>query len=105
MNYWQEFVAEVLGENDMPASEAQIIAIAEAFEGARQTEIEYSGISASTKPGAPQKSAEALRIERLEEAIRRLSARYGVGIDVNRMELSYYTPVGTSHVGTTTEAL
>lgn len=105
MNYWEDSLSEILDENGVTASRQQVVEIAKAIQGAREVEVEYSGIAEQTRPGKPQKSPETLRIERLEECVRRLGVRFGVGIDPSTMEISYYTPVGTSHVGTTRETL
>ena len=105
MNYWEDTLSEILDENGVTASRQQVVEIAKAIQGAREVEAEYSGIVEQTRPGKPQKSPEAIRIERLEECLRRLSARYGVGIDPNTMEVSFLTPVGTSHMGTHREPI
>lgn len=105
MTFWEDTLSEILDENGVTASRQQVVAIAKAIQGAASVEAEYTGIVEQTRPGAPQKSPEAQRIERLEECIRRLGARFGVGIDPNLMEINYYTPVGTSHWGTTRETL
>lgn len=105
MTYWEDTLSEIFDENGVTASRQQVEAIAKAIEGAREVEAECTGLIERTRPGSPQKSPEQLRIERLEDCIRRLSARFGVGIDPDRMELVYLTPVGTSHMGTTRETL
>ena len=105
MTYWEDTLSEILDENGVTASRQQVVEIAKAIQGAREVEAEYSGIVEQTRPGKPQKSPEQVRIERLEECIRRLGARFGVGIDPNQMEITYYTPVGTGHMGTARETL
>lgn len=105
LDYWEDMLSEILDENGVTASRQQVTAIAKVIEGAREVEAECTGVIERTRPGRPQKSPEAQKIERLEDCIRRLSARFGVGIDPDRMELVYLTPVGTSHMGTTRETL
>jgi 3-methyladenine DNA glycosylase Tag len=105
MTYWEDTLSEILDDHGIIASRQQVAAIAKDVAGAAEVETEYSGIAERTKPGSPQKSPERVRIDRLEDCIRRLSARFGIGIDPDSMEISYYTPVGTSHMGTTRETL
>jgi len=104
-DYWENALCEIFGDHGVTASTQQIAAIAKDVAGAAEVETEYSGIVEQTKPGRSQKSPERLRIDRLEDCIRRLSARYNIGIDPDSMEISYLTPVGTSHMGTHREAI
>lgn len=103
--YWTITIGEILAEESIACTSEQLERIGRALAGAASVETEYSGIAAQTKPGAPQKSPERQRIARLEECIQRLSRRFGVGIDPDRMEINYMTPVGTSHYGTHREDL
>lgn len=105
MSYWIDTLSEIFDEHGIAATTEQLAAVARDVAGAASVEIEYSGLPQRTRPGAPQKSPDTLRIERLEEAVRRLSWRLGVTTSVERMEISYLTPVGTSHYGTTREDL
>jgi len=103
--YWTESIAEILAEEGISLTQEQAVRIGKAVAGCASVEAEYSGIVASTAPGRPQKSEDQKRIERLEEIIRRLGVRFGVGVDVNAGEINYLSPVGTSHWGTTRERL
>lgn len=103
--YWAESVAQILCEEGINLTQEQATRVGKAFADCASVEVEYSGIAEQTRPGKPQKSPEQIRIARLEECIRRLSARYGVGINPDSMEISYLTPVGTSHMGTTQERI
>lgn len=90
-----------LNEEGIEATPAQIARMARRFELGMSVMEEATGLAAQTKPGATQKSAEQLRIEKLERIVLGLSKRLGVSVDEYSEEIVYYTPVGTSHVGTT----
>lgn len=90
-----------LSEEGIEATPAQIARMARRFQLGMTVMDEATGIAAQTKPGTPRKSPEAIRIERLLEIIDRLARRLNVGVDERAMEIVYYTPVGTAHVGTT----
>lgn len=92
-----------LSEEGIVATPEQITRMARRFELGMTVMEEATGIVEQTKAGAPKKSPEAVRIERLLEIINRLCGRLGrdVSVDESAMELVYYTPVGTSHMGTT----
>jgi hypothetical protein len=103
--YWTMAIPEILAEEGIEITAEQAVSLGKAIAGCASVEAEYSGVVERTKPGKPQKSEERQRIERLEEIIRRLGVRFGVGIDVNAGEINYLTPVGASHWGTHRETL
>lgn len=90
-----------LSEEGIAATPEQIARMAKRFELGLSVMDEATGVIEQTKAGAPKKTPEQLRIERLEYAVERLAARLGVSCDVDAREIVFYTPVGTSHVGTT----
>lgn len=90
-----------LDEEGITATPEQIARMARRFELGMTVMEESTGIAAQTKLGKPQKSPEEIRIKRLLEIIDRLARRLGVSVDERMMEIVYYTPVGTSHMGTT----
>lgn len=89
-----------LSEEGIEATPEQIARMARRFELGMQVMEESTGIVAQTKSGAPQKSPEQLRIEKLERIVLALSRRLGVSVDEHTEEMIFYTPVGTSHMGT-----
>ena len=103
--YWTQVIEEILSEEGINVTGEQASRIGKAVAGCATVEAECSGIVEQTRPGSTQKSPDKLRIERLEEIIERLGRRFGVGVDPNTAEISYLTPVGASHWGTTRERL
>lgn len=92
-----------LSEEGIAATPEQIARMARRFELGMTVMEEATGIVEQTRAGAPKKSPEAIRIERLLEIIARLCARLGreVSVDEDAMEIVYLSPVGTAHMGTT----
>jgi hypothetical protein len=90
-----------LNEEGIAATPEQIARMAHRFHLGMSVMDEATGVIEQTKSGAPQKSPEQLRIEKLERIVLGLSRRLGVSVDERTEEMIFYTPVGTSHVGTT----
>jgi hypothetical protein len=103
--YWIDGARECLESEGIQATDEQITRIGQRLAGGAMVEAECTGLTERTAAGKPQKTAEQIRIEKLEDAIQRLADRLGVSVDIDAREIVYYTPVGTSHVGTTRSRL
>jgi len=104
--YWIDGARECLDAEGISATDEQVERIGKRLAGGAEVEAECTGIIEQTKSCATkQKTPEQLKIERLEYAVQRLASRLGVSVDVDRCEILFYTPVGTSHWGTTRERL
>jgi hypothetical protein len=105
LDYWKPTICEIFDQEGIAATQEQIQNVAESVWGAALVQSDYSGIVEQTRPGKPEKSPEQKRIEKLEDVIRRLGLRFGVGINIDAGEITYYTPVGSAHMGSASERL
>lgn len=94
-----------LSEEGISATPAQIARMARRFELGMGVMEEATGIAAQTKPGAPTKTPEQIRIEKLLRIINGLAKRLGVGIDERNEEITFYVPCGTSHMASASERI
>lgn len=104
-DYWAAIIGDVLAEEGIEISAEQAARLGKSIAGCASVEIECSGLAEQTRPGKPQPTEDEKRIKRLEEIIRRLGMRFGVGIDISAGDIIYNTPVGTAHWGTHRERL
>jgi len=93
-DYWKETISEILSNHGFVFTTEKIESIAKDITSAANVEGEYTRIA---EPVKPEINPLTSKVEKLERMLDALSAYYGVGFDVGRMEICTMIQISSSH--------
>lgn len=100
MDYWRISLENILDECGITVTEEQLSELSGYIERAAEVRQDY-------EPPVERyiDDSDMKRCKKLEDIIQRLARRLNVTVSIEQKEITYYAPVGNSHMGTQREPI